>query len=44
MKNKKLYESPEVEVLEISLSDLLSDSPADEEEHNGKIELPWDNL
>ena len=33
---KKIYESPEVEVLEISLSDLLSESPADEEEYNGK--------
>ena len=44
MKNKKIYESPEVEVLEISLSDLLNDSPADEEDYDGKIELPWDNL
>ena len=44
MKNKKFYESPEVEVLEISISDLLSDSPADEEEYNGKIELPWDEI
>ena len=44
MENKKFYESPEVEVLEISISDLLSDSPADEEEYNGKIELPWDEI
>ena len=44
MKNKRLYESPELEVITLTLSDLLSESPADEEEYNGKIELPWDNL
>ena len=36
---KKVYESPEMEVLEISLSDLLSDSVA-EDEFEGDIELP----
>ena len=44
MKNKMIYESPALEVLKLDTTDLLSESPADEQDYNDKVELPWDNL
>ena len=44
MKNKLIYESPELELLTLDVTDLLEGSPSDEEEYNGKIELPWEKI
>lgn len=44
MNNKRIYESPEMEVIEIAAADLLDESSATGENYNGDLDLPWDNL